>query len=39
MLEKDDASRDQTARRGGKTLTVGIIEVEEEGETATVDGN
>lgn len=39
MIEKGDASSDQTARRGGETLTVGIIKVEEEGTTEIVDGN
>ena len=37
--EKDDASSDETARSGGKTLTVGIVKVEEEGGTEIVDGN
>lgn len=39
MLEKGDASSDQPAQRRGETLTVGIIRVEEEGETGIVDGN
>ena len=37
--KKGDASSDQAARRGGRTLVVGILRVEDEGGTETVDGN
>jgi len=37
--EKGDASSDQAAQRGGRTLVVGILRVEEQGGTKTVDGN
>ena len=37
--EKSDASSDQAARSGGRMLVVGILRVEEERGTETVDGN
>lgn len=39
MGARGDAPSDQGARRGGRTLAVGILHVEEEGATRIVDGN